>query len=55
MLVLGGFVGGTIWGGYLARRRKGNRLDMLQYAASFGIAFGLLAFFVSVILLRVLS
>lgn len=49
MLVLAGFVGGAIWGGYLARRRKGNRLDMLQYATSFGIAFGLLAFFASVI------
>ena len=55
MLVLAGFVGGAIWGGYLARRRKGNRLDMLQYATSFGIAFGLLAFFASVILLRIAS
>lgn len=55
MLVITGIVGGAVWGAYLARRRKGNRLDMLQYAASFSIAFGLLAFFVSVILLRVLS
>lgn len=55
MLVLAGFIGGAFWGGYLARRRKGNRLDILQYAASFGIAFGLLAFFASVILLRTTS
>lgn len=55
MLVLAGFVGGAIWGGYVARRRKGNLLDILQYAASFGIAFGLLSYFASVILLRILS
>ena len=34
MLVLAGFVGGALWGGYLAQRRKGNRLDILQYATS---------------------
>jgi hypothetical protein len=55
MLVTVGVVGGAIWGAYLARRRKGNRLDILQYATSFGIAFGLLAFFASVILLRITS
>ena len=53
MLVIAGIVAGAIWGGYLARRRKGNRLDILQYAASSGIAFGLLTFLVSVILLRI--
>ena len=52
MLVLTGIIGGAVWGGYLARRRKGNRLDVFQYAAGFGIAFGLLAFFASAILLR---
>ncbi|MCZ4263000.1 MULTISPECIES: hypothetical protein [Limimaricola] len=55
MLVLAGFVGGALWDGYLARRREGNRLDILQYATSFGIAFGLIAFFTSVILLRITS
>ncbi|KRS10613.1 MAG: hypothetical protein RIE24_08275 [Silicimonas sp.] len=55
MLVLAGFVGGTIWGGYLARRRKGDRLDMLQYATSSGIVFGLLAYFASLIFLRIIS
>ena len=55
MLVIVSAIGGAIWGGYLAQRRKGNRLDILQYATSFGIAFGLLAFFASVILLRITS
>ena len=53
MLVIAGIVAGAIWGGYLARRRKGNRLDILQYAASSAIAFGLLTYFVSVVLLRI--
>ena len=52
MLVIAGIVAGAIWGGYLARRRKGNRLDILQYAA---IAFGLLTYFVSVVLLRIFA
>lgn len=34
---------GAIWGAVVARRRKGNRLDMAQYAVGFGIAFGLAA------------
>lgn len=55
MLVIASGIGGAVWGGYLARRRKGNRLDMLQYATSFGIAFGLLGTFASLILLRIVS
>lgn len=53
MLLIAGIVAGAIWGGYLARRRKGNRLDILQYAASSAIAFGLLTYFISVVLLRI--
>ena len=55
MLVVAGIVAGAIWGGYLARRRKGNRLDILQYAVSSAVAFGLLTYFVSVVLLRIFS
>ncbi|WP_166434118.1 hypothetical protein [Roseovarius spongiae] len=55
MLVIVGIVGGATWGALLARRRKGNRLDMLQYATGFGIAFGLFAFFATVIFLRILA
>lgn len=36
-----GFVG-FIWGYLVARKRGGNRLDRLQYGASFAIALGLL-------------
>jgi len=29
MLVIVSAIGGAIWGGYLARRRRGNHLDIL--------------------------
>lgn len=52
MIVLAGFVIGALWGGFLARRRKGNRFDIAQYALSFGIAFALLALFLAIFLDR---
>ncbi len=55
MLEIVGAVGGAIWGGYLARRRKGNRLDILQYTAASAIAFGVVALFATVVLSRILS
>lgn len=35
-----------------ARKRGGNKLDMLQYAAGFGIAFALIGLIVTVIIHR---
>lgn len=55
MLTFVGFVSGALWGAFLARKRGGNRLDILQYAAGFGIAFGLLATFTGIALVRFLS
>lgn len=49
------FVGiliGAVWGGLLAKSRKGNALDIAQYAAGFGIAIGLVFFIVNVLILR---
>ena len=54
MIVLAGLVGGAAWGAFEARRREGNRLDMAQYAAAYGIAFGLLGLFVTIALERLL-
>ena len=54
MIVLAAIIGGAILGAVLARKRHGNRLDMIQYAAGFAIAFGLLGLFVSIILARIL-
>lgn len=49
-----GIVLGAIFGYGLAHRRKGQMLDKLQYAAGFGIAFGLLAMTLNVIILRLI-
>ena len=50
MLVIVSAIGGAIWGGYLARRRRGNHLDILQYAVASAIAFGLVALFATIVL-----
>jgi hypothetical protein len=50
MLIIAGFVSGALWGGLLARRRKGSRLDIAQYAAAFAIAFGIVGLFATVLI-----
>lgn len=45
---------GAIVGALTARKRKGNKLDMLQYAAGFAIAFGLIGLVVNLVFLRTL-
>ena len=47
MIVLVSALLGILLGLRNARRRSGNRLDMLQYAAGYGIAFALLGVFVT--------
>lgn len=47
MTVLGAVLGAT-----LALRRGGRKLDALHYAAGFAIAFGLLGFALSVLIVR---
>ncbi|MDP2086991.1 MAG: hypothetical protein Q8K20_17495 [Gemmobacter sp.] len=50
MLIFAGFVSGALWGGLLARRRKGAPLDIAQYAAAFSIAFAIVGLFATVLL-----
>lgn len=50
MIVIAGLVFGGLGGALLARKRGGKGLDMAQYAAGFGIAFGLLGLFATLIL-----
>ena len=52
MIVLAGLLGGGLYGALLARKREGSRLDMVQYGAGFGIAFGLLGLFVTIFIER---
>jgi len=52
MIIILGFVLGAAWGAFVARKRGGNRLDILQYAAVHGLILGLVAFFASVLAVR---
>lgn len=52
MIVLAGALFGGIYGAFLAKRREGTKLDMAQYAAGFGIAFGLLGLFLTILVER---
>ena len=47
-----GLVLGAIFGIFLAIRRQGKILDILQYGAACGIIGGLMALIVNVIILR---
>jgi len=49
-----GLIIGALYGAYLAWKRKGAKLDILHYAAGFGIAFALLFFAANVIYLRII-
>jgi hypothetical protein len=54
MIVIAGLVGGAIWGALHARKQGGNRKDMAQYAAVYGIVFGLLGLAATIALERML-
>lgn len=43
---------GALWGIWQARRLKGNRLDMAQYAAGFGILGLVIGIFAMIALTR---
>lgn len=47
-----GAIIGAAFGVTRARRAKGNRLDMLQYAAGYGLAFALAGFILAIIVVR---
>lgn len=55
MMPLAAALTGAIWGGFLARRRHGNRLDILQYATGFAMAFGVVGLFAGIVLGRLLD
>jgi predicted Co/Zn/Cd cation transporter (cation efflux family) len=52
MVWLAFMVLGAVLGAITALRRGGRKLDALQYATGFAIAFGLLGFALSVLILR---
>lgn len=50
MIVFSFAVIGIVIGILTARRRKGSRLDIAQYAAGYGIAFAILGLFTAIAL-----
>ncbi len=50
MIVFAAILCGGFLGAMTARRREGTGLDMAQYAAGYGIAFGIAALFVTILL-----
>jgi hypothetical protein len=54
MFVIGGLILGAIGGGLRAKARGGRRADIAQYAAVYGILFGLIGLFVTIYLDRLL-
>ncbi|HSF65700.1 MAG TPA: hypothetical protein VLA78_15025 [Paracoccaceae bacterium] len=52
MIVLAGLLGGAMAGAMLARKRGGKGLDMLQYAAGYGILFCILGLFLTIFIER---
>jgi hypothetical protein len=55
VIVLAGLIFGAAFGAFIARRRGGRGLDMLQYGAGYAIMFGLICLFISIILGRIMA
>jgi hypothetical protein len=54
MFVIGGLILGAIGGGLRAKARGGKRADIAQYAAVYGLLFGVLGLFLTIALDRML-
>ena len=50
VLVFAGFIVGMLFGYYKSKKRGGNRNDFIHQALVYGIAFGLLAWFLTLII-----
>ena len=54
MIVIIAALIGAIWGGWMAKRRGGNRKDIAQYAVVMAVALTLAAMIIQVILVRLI-
>jgi prolipoprotein diacylglyceryltransferase len=52
MIVLAGLVLGLLFGASLAKRRKGQLKDILQYGAAYAILFSIIGLFITIIIHR---
>lgn len=55
VVVLGMALLGAILGALTAKKRNGNKADMAQYAAGYGIAFALIGLVISLVLVRLVG
>jgi hypothetical protein len=55
MIVIGLAILGAIIGGMTARKRRGNRKDIAQYAAGYAMAFLIVGMFLTVLIDRFTS
>lgn len=55
MIVIFSAIVGAIWGGLLAKRREGNRLDIAQYAGVLAILGGLIGMVLTIVAERMLT
>ena len=55
MIVIGLAILGLIIGGMTAKKRRGNRKDIAQYAVGYGFAFLIVGMFLTVIIDRLTS
>lgn len=54
MIVIIAFIIGAALGAYRARTKKGNRLDIAQYAAIYGLVFAIIGVFITIVLGKML-
>ena len=52
MIVIAGAILGALFGAFLAKRREGKRLDILQYAAGYAILFMIIGLFITIFVHR---
>ncbi|MCB1345297.1 MAG: hypothetical protein H6900_11905 [Rhodobacter sp.] len=52
MFIFAGFLIGAVWGGIFARRKGGERLDIVQYAAVWGLIGAILGTVLTVVIQR---
>lgn len=52
MIVIATTLIGAVYGGWLSRKRGGNRYDIAQYAAAYGVAFALIGLFATIFIHR---
>lgn len=55
MIVIIAALVGAVIGGFTARRRNGNKLDIAQYAAGYGLAFIVVSMIITVMIDRAVS